>query len=190
MIYCDLDETLLHCWTPVITSELMAKLLGRPMCRPPFEEPNWVRIPRPSGGEWLVKPRPCAHKFLAALRNLGPPVKLLTDATQEYAATMNTTFRLGFEPTEIIAREEVRAFLAKIEPKEPYDPIDPTAVLVENEDRYDDFVDARRRKLWYLGIKPDRIVFVPSFTGGDSDRLATKISKHVAAVAALIVDRS
>ncbi|OIQ87076.1 hypothetical protein GALL_310660 [mine drainage metagenome] len=184
MIYCDLDETLIARWQAVIPNEFVAKLTGMPVCRPPVGESGWEIVAFPSGRKLLVRRRPSALEFLAALRQLGS-VKLLTDATQQYAETMNAAFGLGFEPSAIIGREQLDA---AGELGQAHSPVDPEGILIENEDPYGEFRVARWRKGWYLGLRSsEQLIYVPRYDGDDSDRLAAEMPKHVAAVAALIL---
>lgn len=182
MIYCDLDETLIARWQAVIPNEFVAKLTGMPVCRPPVGESGWEIVAFPSGRKLLVRRRPSALEFLAALRQLGP-VKLLTDATREYAEKMNAVFEFGFDPSTIIAREQLDA---AGELGQAHRPVDPAGILIENEDPYGEYRVARRHKAWYLGIYRERLVFVPRYSGDDSDRFAVEMPQHIAAVAARI----
>lgn len=158
MIWIDLDETLVHSWSPLVVSELMAMECGVPVSQPPKRGERRYRYLKASDGEiTIARVRPCATLLLAQLRSLGQ-VRLLTRATRGYSLQMVSAFNLGFSPAEVIASEDMVQHI-----ESGIVPVDPEGVLVENDDYYRDGNLGVRVKIAYLGCDSEHIVRVPVF---------------------------
>jgi len=97
IIFVDLDETLIHTFTPFWGET-------------PTKDAETILLPGPKGKdeEYQTALRQGALHFLQILRNLGD-VYILTAATKDYANAMNRHFGLGFTENQIYSREDVQA---------------------------------------------------------------------------------
>lgn len=183
MIWCDLDNTLIWTWDPLITSPLLSIAFGLPMETKPPRGKGRRRLRQitvPEFGAGYASCRRSARRFLGELRRLDK-VRLLTSALRTYAVAMNETFRFGFEPHEIITREDLHSGITA--------DVDPRAVLIDNESwsGFDQRHEMRRRqKLRYLGVTAHRVVEVTYFCGDTGDRFETDWSSYIARVRMLL----
>ena len=166
MIWCDLDNTLIWTWTPLITSPLLSVLYGLPMeLKPPSGRGRrrLRRIVVPGLGTGRVCARKSAGPFLAALRELSE-VRMMTAAKRVYAEAMNDAFAFGFTSAQIVAREELA--------RPPKDGIDPHGILIDNASEFSSFDQEQHSqqsaKRWYLG-RFTNLVEVPFFHGEVKD---------------------
>jgi hypothetical protein len=183
MIWCDLDNTLIWTWEPLITSPLLSATFGLPVeTKPPCGKGRrrLTRVEVPELGSGYVCCRRSAVRFLGELRRLDR-VKMLTSALRCYATAMNAIFDFGFGPDDIVTRENLRA-------AKPTG-ADPRAVLIDNEPRFlgdDHHHAARLRKFRYLGIAPSMVVDVPYFEGDVDDPFESNWQQCVGRVRALL----
>lgn len=179
MIWCDLDNTLIWTWEPLITSPLLSVAFGLPMETKPPSGKGLRRLSRvtvPNFGVAHTCIRTNAHLFLAELRRVDS-VKMLTSATRPYAEAMNAVFELGFSPDDIVSRE--------ILANRDVAGIDPSGVLVDNEAMYsgsEAHDRARAQKLRYLGSQA--VVEVHCFRGEINDPFENEWLRYVAQVQA------
>ncbi len=173
MIWCDLDNTLIWTWMPV-TTPLASIVLGQPMgAKPP--RGRGLRRSRQmviAGEKYFACSRKNADRFLAALRELGE-VRMLTSAIKAYALRMNREFRFDFAPSQIVAREDMKAAAGGVDPK---------GVLIDNVAQYpgfDDLDTGRRLKLRYLGLGAITVE-VPYFFGNVNDPFGYEWREYVA----------
>ena len=103
---------------------------------------------------------------------------MLTSAVRPYAEAMNTTFRLGFGPCDIVSRET----LGK------HSNVDPAGILVDNgpevpaADDWDAY-KGRQLKLYHIGSRA--VVEVPFFRGEACDEFDATWKTYVEEVVAL-----
>ncbi len=155
-IYFDLDETLIHAQNVHSDSEVLDQR---------------QRITLSDGGSsehYDSLLRPHAKHMLSFCRELGE-VKLLTTANRQYALEHNETFKLGFNPDQVIAREDYisRTQLA-------YGSVygaskentDPSAFLIDNLHPDE---DAPRLKKQFLGIQDHQYIQIREFNGKDPE---------------------
>jgi hypothetical protein len=182
MIWCDLDNTLIWTWEPLITTPLLSAVFGLPLeSRPPQGKGlrRLTRVDVPDLGTGFACRRKTARRFLDEIR-LSDRVAMLTSALRSYAIAMNEIFELGFAADEILARENLRD--RKTGNVEPY------AVLVDNAPRFprdDGHHAARRRKLRYLGASSEAVIEVPHFHGQMDDPFDQDWRKYVAHIQTL-----
>lgn len=166
MIWCDLDNTLIWTWEPLISTPLLSLVYKMPLEEKPARgkgRRNCVRIDVPGFGTGYACCRKSSHQFLRELRRVAP-VRMLTSAARAYAEAMNAKFGFGFTTDHIVSRED----FGHSGPKG----IDPSAVLIDNSDYLSGdhrHLASRQRKIAYLGIKPDRVLEVPYFEGATND---------------------
>jgi hypothetical protein len=158
-IFVDLDETLIH------------GIYGA--CRNPGQRDV---IPLSEGGPYHSLLRPSALSLLATVRNLGT-VRMLTTAVREYALIHNETYKLGFAPEDIFAREDYVCEVYGAYGDRSYEPINPGqfpgAYLLD--DRHPDDRDLKLKLVW-LG-KDSTLLRVPAFHGKDHENFPEKLQK-------------
>ena len=145
-VWVDLDETLIYSYEVEI-----CRLIKRPIPEAAVE----TEYP---GVRTLI--RPGARGFLGLLRARlkgRAPVRLLTVGAHAYAWAINQKFQLGFERSEIVAREQW--LCTDFDTPQPLGcQVDPQGVLLNDEEGW-------RIKQEYLGVRRARVVLVPSYTG-------------------------
>lgn len=158
-IYIDLDETLIHAKYSIPGHS------GNPGKRTAIKIIDEDGLNHETYHSLI---RPKALELLNHCRKL-TKVKMLTTATRDYAILHNETFLLGFEPAEIIAREDylVRTSLAYGTTTEPSKRrTDPNAFLIDNLPR---LAEAAMLKQQYLGIRPENYIEIREFSGKDPE---------------------
>lgn len=165
-IYLDLDETLVH-------AKNVSGNLGV------LQERVRITLTEPKGEReehYDTLLRPHAQQMLEFCRGIGD-VKLLTTANRQYALKHNDAFNLGFNPDQIIAREDyiLRTRLAY---GSVYDTLkdnsDPSAFLIDNLPPSD---DSPKLKIKFLGIKEDQYIQIREFSGKDPDFFAQELKE-------------
>jgi hypothetical protein len=149
MIYLDLDNTLAYtCAASFHTKKSKTKILA-------------------VGGEiYQTELREFTHGFLYQCRRLGP-TKLLTSATRDYALEHNLHLNLGFDPKEIIAREDYQYETYVAYGKQ-------TCLCQTNKDPYGLLIDnlppttlQSQLKQKFLGIQPIQYIQIREYNGGE-----------------------
>jgi len=146
MIFLDLDDTLVH------TVDF-----------PPQNKENVFRIVLEEE-TYYSKKRECTEGFLCACRQIAKTY-LLTNATRAYALSHNKTLQLGFEPSEIFAREDYL-----YESRVAYGTQTlltctkkfPEAILIDNLPATDPLAKAKQR---FLGIPETQYLQIREFRG-------------------------
>lgn len=162
-VYFDLDETLIHAQNVHPESEIM-------------EQRQRITLTDGDRSEHYDSLlRPHAKHMLAFCRELGE-VKLLTTANRQYALEHNDAFKLGFNPDQIIARDDYisRTQLA-------YGSVygaskentDPSAFLIDNLYPTE---DAPKLKKQFLGIQDDQYIQIREFNGKDPVEFTKELS--------------
>ncbi len=112
--------------------------------------------------------RPEALRLLSDLRGIGS-VRMLTTSIEAYAKAHNDVFSLGFQDSEIIAREH---YIEKIKLAygEDWVPVrrgtDPSAVLIDN---LTPNTESSLTKCAFLGIGAEQFLQIREFNGKDPD---------------------
>lgn len=130
--------------------------------------------------------RPLAPDILAGLRNIGP-VKMLTTAVKEYALAQSRAFSLGFNPQDIISREDYISVINDMF-GEKWVPLqsrtDPNSILIDN---LPPSTESSRIKIQFLGIKSSSYFQIREFYGKEPacfqqevEDLLAKVSQHCA----------
>lgn len=182
MIWCDLDNTLIWTWEPLITSPLLSAAFGLPIEHEPPRGPGrrkLTRIEVPALGAGYACRRKSAVRFLRELRRV-ERAKMLTSALRCYAVAMNATFGLGFQPDDIVTREDLNV--------EGPMGSDPQAVLIDNAPPFrgdDHHHSARLKKLRYLGTTSKTVVEIPYFGGEVRDPFENHWRRYVARIRSL-----
>lgn len=180
MIWCDLDNTLIWTWDPLITSPLLSVAFNLPIENKPPSGKGRRRLTKievPNLGSGYACARPSANAFLRELRRIDR-VMLLTNALRSYAAAMNTAFAFGFSDVEMVTREDLLGSAN----------VDPKAVLIDNEPMFGPDTEhdrARARKMRYLGSGLEAIVEVPYYRGVVTDDFERNWRTYVSKVDAL-----
>jgi hypothetical protein len=179
-IFVDLDGTLIWAWSPLITSELLARIFNTSIDTPPTTKGGYRRLTKvPIGKQYaLACSRPNVRPFLAALRRIGD-VHMLTHAKRNYALAMNRAFKLGF------TKDQIFSVTDNVLPKAK-----PPVVLLDDESQgayYDRHACNRHfEKCRCLGIELESSwdIAVPPFGGMRNDQFAEqrywrRFIKHV-----------
>jgi hypothetical protein len=128
--------------------------------------------------------RPLAPNILSELRRVGT-LKMLTTAAREYAQAHNTILNLGFNVSDIIAREDFICQTYGLH-GEAWTPTktgtDPSAILIDN---LSPNTESSRIKIQFLGIKSARYFQVREFYGKDPACFQQEIQELLQRVAGL-----
>jgi hypothetical protein len=157
-IYFDLDETLIHAQHVHSDSDILEQRTRITLQHPIAD--------RTESYDSILRPH--ANTMLEFCRELGE-VKLLTTANRQYALEHNNAFNLGFNPEQIIARED---YLSKTQLaygsiyQVAKENTDASAFLIDNLHPDE---DAPRLKRQYLGIKEDQYIQIREFSGKDPE---------------------
>jgi hypothetical protein len=165
-IYFDLDETLIHAQNVDADAETPSKKLRITL--------NGRTDGREEHYDSLLRPH--AKHMLAFCRELGD-VKLLTTANREYAMKHNLAFELGFDQSQILARED---YLSRTDLE--FGPVyatsqndtDPNAFLIDNL-RPDE--DGPKLKMKFLGINEENYIQIREFRGDDPKVFTQELSQ-------------
>lgn len=167
-IWVDLDGTLIWAWSPLITSEFMARVFNAQIDTPPTVKAGYRRFTKvPIGKKYaLACSRPNIRPFLDALRRIGE-VRMLTHAKIDYALAMNRVFKLGF------TKDQMFSVTDNILPT-----AQPPVVLIDDESQgtyYDRHANNRHfDKCRCLGIEFESSwdIAVPPFGGMRNDQFS------------------